>query len=289
MIKKMGLFSVFIFSIVIVYGCSQSPTASDSGTTGSTTAQQPNYTKAETDLKKVANGIQSQTSAQKAKKATSIKSLLLNNRINPQHTPTESYWVSEPYTYSWTTSSGKVITGVGTYSSYYLDANNNPTQDYSKAKKHINHSDYSASGYYSSTADTQITLPSDKTSFPMISNATSQANITFVGTSPSTFEMKDFSFTVTTLKEGQVYKTNLNGTMSWGFSIPGSTYTYYYGTINVAVEDITNNSFTGSGEVYQDLENNSKDDGAKVGAITLLSNSVKITLLNGKEITPGEF
>lgn len=304
MIKKWVVFGFLLCVIgfvIIMAGCGQQSLTSVTG----------DYTKASTDLKNAASGLQS-AGGNISKSIGSGEgvvegagALSLSDKspgVSAQNLPAgwdPTKTVSWESTYTWTTSTGTVVTEeVETYFRY-LDADGNQLGlNYTDlitwegesldgatflAKKQQTVSIVSSS-YYNGYIS-QLTEFPPIPSLPYIMNTTAEGWITFSGTTVSTFEILSLDLTVTIAGA-----TTATGSMNWGYRAPGSTYAYYYGAVNINISNLDANPFAMTGDVYQDLTDDGVTNGNKVGIITFEeSGSIKITLDNGTVIYAGMF
>lgn len=270
------------------------------------------YSRASSDLQNVASGLQSSAgstssstdkSGEGAGGATTSSFNIGGLPAAIQSVP--SGWdatktVSFEGSYTYTTSTGAVVTQESEMYMRYLDANGNQlgtswsdliTWEVSGdgynitflAKKQQMVSNATCP-YYTGYMTQLVDLPTTF-ALPLSMSMTAEGWIRFTGSTVSTFEITSLSLTMTISSAGD---GSASGSMDWGYSASSSSYAYYYGTVNMSFSSLGSDPSAMSGDVYQDLTNDGAQNGVKVGTITFdSSGSVKITLDNGTVIYPG--
>lgn len=263
------------------------------------------FTKAASDLKNIATGLQSVNDnstkiSNEAGKSTAASA----KTIKLQHvTPEGTGWITNAYSNSWVSQDGSTVVEEGSIAERFLDENGNPlaitelvtwetktgqagkpiVDIIFKVKNQQIHQHFSSAGY-SGVLNTNITFPR-LYSFPLTMKSTGEGSITYTASSISTFEISSISVD---MLFSDVNAGSLSANISWGYLIPTSNYyAYYYGTLSLNADDFSSGIFSASGDLYQDLTDNGIKDGVRIGSISQDSKgNIKIILSNGSEILP---
>lgn len=285
--RKIYVLLLLVLISIVSVGCGQQQAATTVG---------GDYTKASTDLKNVATGIQStggnaslgvSAGGDSAAQSLSIK----NSSAAAQAIPAgwdASKTLSFESSYTWTTTTGATVTDeVEMYMRFLGDSGNQLSLDNLVLAKKLetvqNFSSPQYSGYLHMLMDMPTTF-----ALPLTMNMTADGYVTYPGTTVSTFEITSLSLSITiTNTSGGGSAT---GSMGWGYLAPGSTYAYYYGTISINLASLGADPSAMTGDVYQDLTNDGAKNGVKVGTISIGSQGgVVITLDDGTKIYAGVF
>lgn len=263
------------------------------------------FTKATSDLKNIATGLQSVNDnstkiSNEAGKSTAASA----KTIKLQHvTPEGTGWITNTYSNSWISQDGSTVVEEASMAQRFLDENGNslaitdlvtwetktgqagkPIVDIIfKVKNQQIHQHFSSTGY-SGVLNTNNTFPR-LYSFPLTIKSTGEGSIAYTTSPISTFEINSISVDmVFSDTNAGSYSEILN----WGYQIPsGNYYAYYYGTLSLNADDFSGGVFSISGDLYQDLTDNGIKDGVRIGSISHDSQgNIKIVLSNGSEILP---